>query len=340
MTYVCTDVLGAGSFSTVYKCYDQQTKKEYAIKVCPRSLFDNEKEYVRFQREMVIMTYLEHENIISLHDSFADDANFYLVGNLCKGGELTNYIGKSTPMDEEVAKEIFGQIVNAVLYLHSHDIVHRDLKPQNIMFTEFPKVKLGDFGLSESTVNEKVTNHFCGSVCFTSPECLKGIKHDPKKSDIWSLGVILYSMVVGTHPWNTNNENLMRRNILRAKYTVPRFVSKECADLIRKMMTLNTENRITIDKIINHQWFNEMFHKNDYSTILMENVPLEERLKFNIEKFDSLLNEKLQKEDKKVIFENDALHMNLPNPNRRMTSDEAKPKKRKIGFSLKRKSSY
>ncbi|EAY13956.1 hypothetical protein TVAG_490940 [Trichomonas vaginalis G3] len=95
---------------------------------------------------------------------------------------------------------------------------------------------------------------FCGSPCYCSPECLCRVQYDGRLSDVWSLGVILYAMVTGEHPWNITNTSIMLRQILKGAYTVPPFVSPQCKELITKMMQVNPRDRITVDEILKHPW--------------------------------------------------------------------------------------
>ncbi|OHS92872.1 CBL-interacting serine/threonine-protein kinase 6 [Tritrichomonas foetus] len=301
--YVCTKELGHGAFSTVYKCHRADTGESFAIKVFPKSNLKKSDDKKRFQRELNTMAFIHHENIISLHDCFSDDDNFYLVMTLCKNGELADYIARNSKLQEDIALHIFKQILAAISTLHSYNIVHRDLKPQNILFTEFPNIKVGNFGLSDSTANKKTIHNFCGSICFCSPECLSRMEYDPIKSDIWSLGVILYNMVVGVHPWGTKSDTVMIRNIKRAYYNIPKFVSKDCADLISRMMKLNPEDRITMSEISKHPWIKGEFHKVEPNIIRS----LDEFIHFDITDTDSDIyspfNEPMHSESKIVSFE-------------------------------------
>ncbi|EAY15209.1 CAMK family protein kinase [Trichomonas vaginalis G3] len=208
----------------------------------------------RFQREIDTTSGLKHKNIVNLHDFFWEDNNFYLILDYCQNGELMDYIIKNKKIAEPTAALIFEQMVSAIAYCHSFGVAHRDLKPENVLFEKFPLVKVSDFGLCGYMEESKLMQTFCGSPCYSAPECLRQYAYDGQKSDIWSLGVNLYLMVTGMHPWNVTNINVMLREILDCTYTIPKDVSAECRDLISKILVLEPEKRLTIDQIIKHPW--------------------------------------------------------------------------------------
>ena len=200
------------------------------------------------------MAYLKYDNLVSLSDFFWDEINFYLVIDFCPGGELFDYIVANGKLTEPIAALIFQQIVGAVAYCHSFGVAHRDLKPENILISEFPKIKVTDFGLCGYMNEEKLMQTFCGSPCYCAPECLNRLQYNGRLSDIWSLGVILYSMVTGEHPWTVSNPPLMIRQIIKAEYIIPPYLSNECQNLIRSLMQLRPKQRISLDKVLSHPW--------------------------------------------------------------------------------------
>ena len=151
---------------------------------------------------------------------------------------------------------IFKQIVGAVAYCHSYGVAHRDLKPENILFSKFPTVKITDFGLCGYVSEEKLMKTFCGSPCYCAPECLCKIQYDGRLADVWSLGVVLYSMVTGEHPWNVTNTSMMLRQIMAADFTLPLYLSEELRDLISRLMKVNPNERIPLHQVLKHPWLN------------------------------------------------------------------------------------
>ncbi|OHT16181.1 CAMK family protein kinase [Tritrichomonas foetus] len=252
--YEILDELGHGAFSTVCKCINTTTRAQYACKIFPKNNLLDEGDRERFQREINTMAYLRHDNLVSMYDFFWDDLNFYLIIDFCPGGELFDYIVKHDKLNEPDAALIFQQIASAIAYSHSFGVAHRDLKPENVLISKFPKIKVSDFGLCGFISNEKMMKTFCGSPCYCAPECLSRIQYDGRLSDIWSLGVILFAMVTGEHPWNISNTSIMLRQILKGSFTVPSFVSPKCKELIVGMIRVDPHQRFTMDQILSHPW--------------------------------------------------------------------------------------
>ena len=252
--YVFSDILGSGSFSTVCKVLNIKNQITYACKVFPRSNLTDPGDLNRFQREINAMAFIRHENIIALHDFFWDENNFYLIMDMCSGGELYDYMCKNGKFDEPTAALIFRQFASAVAYCHSFGVCHRDLKPENILFDVFPRVKVSDFGLCGYLSNEIMMQTFCGSPCYCSPECLCRVKYDGRLADVWSLGVILFSMVTGENPWNINNTSIMVHQILKGAYKIPPGCSPAFENLIQNMLKVNPRERYNMDQVLKHPW--------------------------------------------------------------------------------------
>lgn len=248
--------LGRGAFSTVYKVFNRHDRHAYAAKIISKKRISSESDRTFFQREINALAFIRHPGIVQLHDFFEDDLNYYLITDFCSGGELYNYIIEKKQIDEPTAAVIFKQIVVAVSYCHSYGIAHRDLKPENILIDKFPLVRVSDFGLCGYLRENQMMKTFCGSPCYCAPECLNQCSYDGKKSDVWSLGVILFAMVTGEHPWKLGNTPNMIKQISSGQYTCPDHLSKDCKDLISRMLTVDASLRISTDDILSHHWFN------------------------------------------------------------------------------------
>lgn len=259
---ICGEI-GSGSFSMVCQATNTETGKLLAVKIFPKSNLMNPGDEERFQREINAMVFLQHDNLLALRDFLWDDKNFYLILDYCPGGELFDYIVANEKLDEATAAIVFTQIVDAIDFCHNHGVAHRDLKPENILITEFPNIKVADFGLCGYVSPETKMKTFCGSPCYCAPECLCRVKYDGIKADVWSLGIILYAMITGENPWDITNTSVMLRQILKANYYVPDFLSKEVVDLLGKMIRPQPSERITVEEIKNHPWMIMHFHPHD-----------------------------------------------------------------------------
>lgn len=267
--YQILEETGEGSFSKVYKVRNIKNNEVYALKSYPKEKLVDEGDGEAIQREINAMAFLRHPCVVALHDFFFDEQNFYLILDYCKGGELFDYICSNDKLDEITASFVFKQIAEAINYCHSFGVAHRDLKPENILIDKFPYIKISDFGLCGYINESSLMKTFCGSPSYCSPECLCRIQYDGRKSDIWSMGIILYEMVTGDHPWNVTNTTQMLRQILKAEFKIPSFVSLECQNLIYNLIRTDPNERFTISEILDHPWMQLAKKKS-----LPKNLPL------------------------------------------------------------------
>ncbi|KAL2082316.1 hypothetical protein ACEWY4_022134 [Coilia grayii] len=148
------------------------------------------------------------------------------------------------------------QIVSAVEYCHQKRIVHRDLKAENLLLDADMNIKIADFGFSnEFTVGNKLDT-FCGSPPYAAPELFQGKKYDGPEVDVWSLGVILYTLVSGSLPFDGQNLKELRERVLRGKYRIPFYMSTDCENLLKRFLVLNPSKRGTLEQIMKDRWIN------------------------------------------------------------------------------------
>ena len=253
--YIIEQFIGKGAYGIVFTARKIITNTQFAIKIIPKSKIKSEKEIQRFMQEVKTLSTFKCSSIVQMHDFFDDLLNYYLVLDLCEGGELYDYLIVNDKVSERTAATIFKQIVTAIKYSHDHNIAHRDIKLQNILITQFPLVKVCDFGLCGFMKNDnELFSSFCGSTQYLAPECLKREDYDGKKSDIWSMGIVLYTMLVGKPPWEGTSLPLLLKKMLTEKIEFPPTISKECKNLLSIMLATNPLQRATMDEIVNHPW--------------------------------------------------------------------------------------
>jgi serine/threonine protein kinase len=254
--YILTEALGQGFYAEVYVARHYLSGERLAVKVFPKSHLTSPGAVDRFQREIDAMHQLTFPGIVRLWDLRWDDDHFYLFMDYCQGGDLFGYLqGHRARMEEPLAAFIFKQLAGAIAYCHRHGVAHRDIKPENVLITEFPLVKLGDFGLCGFVNPDRLLATFCGSPCYCAPECLQEAEYDGMLCDIWSLGVLLYVMVTADMPWDVENSGQMHQQIVGAHYRrIPPCVSRDCQDLIRRMLQPRPEDRIGIELVLAHPW--------------------------------------------------------------------------------------
>ena len=253
--YQTIKIIGTGSFSVVALVIDKHTQQQYACKVCSRKMLIENEIFDRFEREVRILQVLHHPNIVALEDVVFDEKLIFLIMEYCQKGELFQFIIDNSRINEKLARRMFLQIVNAISYIHSREIAHRDMKPENVLLDKNLNVKIADFGLCHPDAGSLMLKTPCGSPFYAPPEVINNDQYDGKASDIWSIGVVLFTMITGALPWRETNQTSLFLQIQNADYSVPRFVSPEARDLIKRLMALNPAERPTADQIHLHPWF-------------------------------------------------------------------------------------
>uniref|UniRef100_A0A671NM79 non-specific serine/threonine protein kinase n=1 Tax=Sinocyclocheilus anshuiensis TaxID=1608454 RepID=A0A671NM79_9TELE len=193
---------------------------------------------------------------IHLFEVIETEKTLYLVMEYASGGEVFDYLVAHGRMKEKEARSKFRQIVSAVQYCHQKHIVHRDLKAENLLLDADMNIKIADFGFSnEFTIGNKLDT-FCGSPPYAAPELFQGKKYDGPEVDVWSLGVILYTLVSGSLPFDGQNLKELRERVLRGKYRIPFYMSTDCENLLKRFLVLNPGKRGTLEQIMKDRWIN------------------------------------------------------------------------------------
>uniref|UniRef100_A0A8C4EDI6 non-specific serine/threonine protein kinase n=1 Tax=Dicentrarchus labrax TaxID=13489 RepID=A0A8C4EDI6_DICLA len=214
-------------------------------------------------REVRIMKILNHPNIVKLFEVIETERTLYLVMEYASGGEVFDYLVAHGRMKEKEARAKFRQIVSAVQYCHQKHIVHRDLKAENLLLDADMNIKIADFGFSnEFTMGNKLDT-FCGSPPYAAPELFQGKKYDGPEVDVWSLGVILYTLVSGSLPFDGQNLKELRERVLRGKYRIPFYMSTDCENLLKRFLVLNPAKRGTLEQIMKDRWINAGFEEDE-----------------------------------------------------------------------------
>jgi 5'-AMP-activated protein kinase catalytic alpha subunit len=255
--YIIEEKLGEGIFGTVKSGIHKITQEKVAIKIMNKNRISKEQKAL-IDKEILIHKRLYHFNIIKLYSVIDTKDKLYLIQEYCSGKELSNYILNHQNLEEKKICKLFQQIISGIEYLHNMGIVHRDLKPENILLTRTNDIKIIDFGLSNFYAQDKniLLKTSCGSPYYAPPEMLKGEKYNGVLSDIYSCGVILYFMLTQKLPFNEKKDSDTYKKILSNKYIIPKNISKNAQDLIKKMLKLKPKERISIKEIKNHPWFN------------------------------------------------------------------------------------
>ncbi|XP_072407303.1 serine/threonine-protein kinase MARK2 isoform X2 [Chiloscyllium punctatum] len=253
--YRLLKTIGKGNFAKVKLARHVLTGKEVAVKIIDKTQL-NSSSLQKLFREVRIMKILNHPNIVKLFEVIETEKTLYLVMEYASGGEVFDYLVAHGRMKEKEARAKFRQIVSAVQYCHQKCIVHRDLKAENLLLDGDMHIKIADFGFSnEFTLGNKLDT-FCGSPPYAAPELFQGKKYDGPEVDVWSLGVILYTLVSGSLPFDGQNLKELRERVLRGKYRIPFYMSTDCENLLKKFLVLNPAKRGSLEQIMKDRWMN------------------------------------------------------------------------------------
>ncbi|XP_057715197.1 MAP/microtubule affinity-regulating kinase 3a isoform X8 [Corythoichthys intestinalis] len=260
--YRLLKTIGKGNFAKVKLARHILTGREVAIKIIDKTQL-NPNSLQKLFREVRIMKILNHPNIVKLFEVIETERTLYLVMEYASGGEVFDYLVAHGRMKEKEARAKFRQIVSAVQYCHQKHIVHRDLKAENLLLDADMNIKIADFGFSnEFTLGNKLDT-FCGSPPYAAPELFQGKKYDGPEVDVWSLGVILYTLVSGSLPFDGQNLKELRERVLRGKYRIPFYMSTDCENLLKRFLVLNPAKRGTLEQIMKDRWINAGFEDDE-----------------------------------------------------------------------------
>ncbi|XP_016354700.1 serine/threonine-protein kinase MARK1-like isoform X3 [Sinocyclocheilus anshuiensis] len=253
--YRLLKTIGKGNFAKVKLARHVLTGREVAVKIIDKTQL-NPTSLQKLFREVRIMKVLNHPNIVKLFEVIETEKTLYLIMEYASGGEVFDYLVAHGRMKEKEARAKFRQIVSAVQYCHQKRIVHRDLKAENLLLDADMNIKIADFGFSnEFTIGSKLDT-FCGSPPYAAPELFQGKKYDGPEVDVWSLGVILYTLVSGSLPFDGQNLKELRERVLRGKYRIPFYMSTDCENLLKKLLVLNPGKRGSLEQIMKDRWMN------------------------------------------------------------------------------------
>uniref|UniRef100_A0A668AVH3 non-specific serine/threonine protein kinase n=1 Tax=Myripristis murdjan TaxID=586833 RepID=A0A668AVH3_9TELE len=263
--YVLKEDIGMGSFSVCKRCIHKATNTEYAVKMIDKTSTDPSEEIE------ILLRYGQHPNIITLKDVYDNGKQVFLVTELMRGGELLDRILKQKLFSEREASAVLHTITKTVEYLHSQGVVHRDLKPSNILYVDESgnpeSIRICDFGFAKQLrANNGLLMTPCYTANFVAPEVLKRQGYD-EGCDIWSLGVLLYTMLAGFTPFangpeDTPNEILSRIGSGHFSLTGGNWdaVSDAAKDLVSKMLHVDPHQRLTAKQVLRHPWIVQRDH--------------------------------------------------------------------------------
>lgn len=256
--YVFIKTIGSGSFATVYLAEHKYTRLRVAIKVVSKTTLDSQEAQTRFNRECAILKQMDHPFIAELFEIIENDTAFFLVMEYVEHGNMLEFVNSNGRLSEDRARRYFCQLVAALDYLHNtRFIAHRDLKAENVLLDRHDNIRLIDFGLSNVfTRGTPQLRTACGSPAYAAPEMIQGCPYT-KAADMWSAGILLYAMVARHLPFDDSNIQNLLQKVVFQEVQYPPIFSRSLVDLLKRLLTKNPEERITIQKLKEHPWFSQ-----------------------------------------------------------------------------------
>ena len=254
--------LGAGSFGHVYLVTHKVTKAQYAIKAIDKRNKANQEEKPYFRREIEVMYKIHHPNVVKLYGHFEDNNYCYFIMEYISKGNLYGLIpqDKKKKLNTQVAASLMKDVISAVYYLHNMKpiIIHRDIKPENVLLGEGLVAKLTDFGWSNYMQEDEKRTTVCGTPIYLAPEIIKEEGHD-EKVDIWCIGVLCFELITGNVPFQGNDIDTLKDNILHLKISWPKDINIDAKNLIKKILKSDPSSRISLEEMLQHPFFTKYF---------------------------------------------------------------------------------
>lgn len=285
-SYETSKTLGTGAFGTVVLAKKRNSDRQYAIKSISKKNILRSQMGSQVKKEIGIMKSLEHPNIVQIFEVLSSADYLYIVMDFVSGGELYTKITKSGRLSNASCRRYVKQLCSALNYCHSRNVCHRDIKPQNILLDKNDNVLLADFGFAsimevdelgkndvtfgnddgETRTMElsresndkhrsmegqsrmmKNMSTVCGTMSYMAPEIFNREKYTGDKADIWSLGIVIYVLLVGFMPFKEADE-------VKSKFSIPSFVSKDASDFVSNMLILEPRKRYSARRLLLHPW--------------------------------------------------------------------------------------
>ncbi|XP_074544955.1 serine/threonine-protein kinase PLK3 [Halichoeres trimaculatus] len=252
-------LLGKGGFARCYEMTDLSNNKMYAVKVIPQSRVSKPHQRDKITNEIELHKTLSHKHVVKFSHHFEDQENIYIFLELCSRKSLAHIWKARHTLTEPEVRYYLRQIISGLKYLHSRGILHRDLKLGNFFVNENMELRLGDFGLAAKLETvEKRKKTICGTPNYLAPEVLNRQGHGTE-SDVWSLGCVMYTLMCGNPPFETLDLKETYKCIKEVRYNLPSSLSPAAQKLISGILQKNPSDRLSLDQILNHEFFTKGF---------------------------------------------------------------------------------
>lgn len=246
--YTLHRTIGRGTYGKVRLATHRLTGTRVAVKQIPKRHIPSLIREIHHHRR------LHHPHILQLYEVLQTESYVCMVTELCTGGELYDLVVERGSLSECEALHIFGQLCLGVSYIHEQGIVHRDLKLENILLDSEHNVKISDFGFTRAVEPHQWLDTRCGTMAYAPPEMLTGARYQGPAVDIWSLGVILYTLLCGYLPFDDESEAVMQHRIVHSAPELPGTLSPEAHDILTQLLHKDPSQRPSTRSLLHHSW--------------------------------------------------------------------------------------
>ena len=254
--------LGSGSFGRVYLVTHKKTKVQYAIKAIDKREKTNQEEKPYFRREVEVMYKIHHPNVVKLFGHFEDNNYCYFIMEYISKGNIYGLIpqDKKKRLSSQIVASLIKDVISAVYFLYNMNppIIHRDIKLENVLLAEGMVAKLTDFRWSNYMQEDEKRATICGTPIYLAHEIIKEKGHD-EKVDIWCIGVLLFELLTANVPFQGNDLETLKSNILKLKIAWPRDINLDAKNLIVKILKLDPNARISLNDMLAHPFIKKYF---------------------------------------------------------------------------------
>ncbi|XP_017264551.1 hormonally up-regulated neu tumor-associated kinase homolog isoform X2 [Kryptolebias marmoratus] len=277
-SYLIGKMINKGSFAKVMEGLHIGTGEKVAIKVIDKKKARQDSYVLKnMKREPRIHQMVRHPHIVVLLETLETENSYYMVMELCAGGDLMDRICERKRLEEREVRRYTRQILSAVDHLHKHGVVHRDLKIENFLLDDHNNIKIVDFGLSNTlkpdSLSLELLSTQCGSPAYAAPELLAHKKYGPKV-DVWSIGVSMFAMLTGTLPFTVepfNIKQLHQKMVNREISSIPTDISKGAVSFVMSLLEPDPDKRPSVRAAMEEKWINEGFAKKPLHTLSHKN---------------------------------------------------------------------
>lgn len=253
--YRLREVLGRGSYGTVMRAVHRPSQTEVAIKVVKKTSLEKPSDKRVFEAEVATLKRCNHPLLVSLYDILEDDNFYYLVIEYLENGSILQYVNKNGALPEARAEILFGQLISAIEYLHNNlHVAHRDIKAENVLLDANYNIRIIDFGLSHNNIDvSPLLSTTCGSPAYAAPEIMTGMGYT-SIADLWSLGVVMFTILVGRLPFYHKNHQVTMQLVLEAEPDFPETLSEKATILVKSLLCKYPAERMTLEQCMVHEW--------------------------------------------------------------------------------------